>query len=112
MALRAGAARRAGLAAGLAGAVRIAGSVAVPVLAYVPAGDRLLADSQLAPFAVVGADAAVALAPTELNVWYRERMEAVRQFWAERAERSRPLPRPGPAEAPPLDLPLPGLPWR
>ena len=112
LAMLAWADRLAGLAAGLAGAVLIAGSVAVPVLAYVPAGDRILADSQLAPFAVVGADAAVSLAPAELNVWYRERMEAVRQFWAERAERSRPLPRPGPAEAPPLDSPLPGLPWR
>ena len=45
LAMLAWADRLAGLAAGLAGAVLIAGSVAVPVLAYVPAGDRILADS-------------------------------------------------------------------
>ena len=112
MAMLAWADRLAGLAAGLAGAVLIAGSVVVPVLAYVPAGDMLLADSQLAPFAVVGADAAASLAPAELTAWYQERIAVVRQFWRERAERSRALPRPGPAEAPPLDPPLPGIPWR
>ncbi len=111
MAMLAWADRLAGAAAGLAGAVLIAGSVVVPVLAYVPAGDRLLAESQLAPYAVVGADAAVALAPAELTDWYRERMHAVQAFWQERAERSRALQRPGPAEAPPLDPPLPGIPW-
>ena len=112
MAMLAWADRLAGAAAGLAGAVLIAGSVVVPVLAYVPAGDLLLAESRLAPYAVVGADAAVALAPAELNAWYRERMEAVRQFWRDRAESARAPRRPGPAEAPPLDPPLPGLPWR
>ena len=112
MAMLAWADRLAGAAAGLAGAVLIAGSVVVPVLAYVPAGDLLLAESQLAPYAVVGADAAVALAPAELTAWYRERMTAVRQFWRDRAESARTLRRPGPAEAPPLDPPLPGLPWR
>ena len=112
MAMLAWADRLAGAAAGLAGAVLIAGSVVVPVLAYVPAGDLLLAESRLAPYAVVGADAAVALAPAELNAWYRERMEEVRQFWRDRAESARAPRRPGPAEAPPLDPPLPGLPWR
>ncbi len=112
MAMLAWADRLAGAVAGLAGAVLIAGSVVVPVLAYVPAGDLLLAESRLAPYAVVGADAAVALAPAELTAWYRERMEAVRQFWRDRAESARTLRRPGPAEAPPLDPRLPGLPWR
>ena len=112
MAMLAWADRLAGLAAGLAGAVLIAGSVVVPVLAYAPAGDRLLAESHLAPYAVVGADAAVALAPPELTAWYQERMGVVRQFWADRAERSRALARPGPAVAPPLESPFPGLPWR
>ena len=112
MAMLAWADRLAGAVAGLAGAVLIAGSVLVPVLAYVPAGDLLLAESQLAPYAVVGADAAVALAPAELTAWYGERMAAVRQFWRDRAESARTLRRPGPAEAPPLDPPLPGLPWR
>lgn len=112
MAMLAWADRLAGAVAGLAGAVLIAGSVVVPVLAYVPAGDLLLAESQLAPYAVVGADAAVALAPAELTAWYRERMQAVRQFWRDRAETARTLRRPGPAEAPPLDPPLPGIPWR
>jgi len=112
MAMLAWADRLAGAVAGLAGAVLIAGSVVVPVLAYVPAGDLLLAESRLAPYAVVGADAAVALAPAELTAWYRERMEAVRQFWRDRAETARTLRRPGPAEAPPLDPRLPGLPWR
>ena len=112
MAMLAWADRLAGAVAGLAGAVLIAGSVVVPVLAYVPAGDLLLAESQLAPYAVVGADAAVALAPPELTEWYRGRMQAVREFWRERAERARRLRRPGPAEAPPLEPALPGLPWR
>ena len=112
MAMLAWADRLAGAAAGLAGAVLIAGSVVVPVLAYVPAGDRLLAESQLAPYAVVGADMAVALASAELTDWYRERMRAVQAFWRERAESSRALQRPGPAQAPPLDPRLPGLPWR
>ncbi len=111
MAMLAWADRLAGAAAGLAGAVLIAGSVVVPVLAYVPAGDRLLADSHLAPYAVVGADVAVALAPAELTDWYRQRMGGVQAFWRERPERSRALQRPGPAEAPPLDPPLPGIPW-
>ena len=112
MAMLAWADRLAGAVAGLAGAVLIAGSVVVPVLAYVRAGDLLLAESRLAPYAVVGADVAVALAPAELTDWYGERMAAVRQFWRDRAESARTLRRPGPAEAPPLDPPLPGLPWR
>ena len=111
MAMLAWADRLAGAVAGLAGAVLIAGSVVVPVLAYVPAGDRLLAESQLAPYAVVGADAAAALAPAELTDWYRERMRGVQAFWQERAERSRALQRPGPGQAPPLDPELPRLPW-
>ncbi len=89
----------------------IAGSVVVPVLAYAPAGDRLLAESHLAPYAVVGADAAVALAPAELTERYGERMGTVRAFWQERAESSRALQRPGPGQAPPLDPQLPRLPW-
>ena len=112
MAMLAWADRLAGAVAGLAGAVLIAGSVVVPVLAYVPAGDLLLAESRLAPYAVVGADAAAALAPPELNAWYRDRMDAVRQFWRDRADSVRTLQRPGAAEAPPLDPVLPGLPWR
>ena len=111
LAMLAWADRLAGAVAGLASAVLIAGSVVVPVLAYVPAGDRLLAESQLAPYAVVGADAAVALAPPELTEWYRGRMQAVRQFWRDRADSARTLRRPGPGQAPPLDPPLPRLPW-
>ena len=103
--------RLAGAAAGLAGAVLIGGSVVVPVLAYAPTGERLLAESQLAPYAVVGADVAVALAPAEVTTWYRERMAAAKQFWRDRAEMSRTLRRPGPGQAPPLDPPLPELPW-
>ena len=112
MAMLAWADRLVGALAGLAGAVLIAGSVVVPVLAYVPAGDLLLAESRLAPYAVVGADAAVVLAPPELNAWYGQRMDAVRQFWRDRAESASTLQRPGPAEAPPLDPALPGIPWR
>ena len=103
--------RLAGAAAGLAGAVLIGGSVVVPVLAYAPAGERLLAESQLAPYAVVGADVAAALAPAEVTTWYRERMAGVKQLWRGRAELSRTLRRPGPGQAPPLDPPLPELPW-
>ena len=103
--------RLAGAAAGLAGAVLIGGSVVVPVLAYAPTGERLLAESQLAPYAVVGADVAAALSPAEVTTWYRERMAAVKQFWRDRAEMSRTLRRPGPGQAPPLDPPLPELPW-
>lgn len=103
--------RLAGAVAGFAGALVIGGSVVVPVLAYVPAGDRLLADSHLAPYAVVGADLAVALAPPGLTEWYRGRMESVEQFWSDRAERSRALHRPGPGPAPPIEPPVSGLPW-
>ena len=103
--------RLAGAVAGLAGAVLIAGSLVVPVLAYAPAGDRLLAESRLAPHAVVGADTALAFAPAGLTAWYRERMAAVEQSWRDRDEMSRALQRPGPGQAPPLDPPLPGLPW-
>lgn len=104
--------RLAGAVAGLSGAVLIAGSVVVPVLAYAPAGDRLVTESHLAPYAVVGADIAVALAPAGLIEWYQGRMQAVEQFWNERAERSQRLQRPGPGEAPPLDPEVPGIPWR
>lgn len=103
--------RLAGAVAGVAGAVLIAGSVVVPVLAYAPAGDRLLAESQLAPYAVVGADVALALAPAGLTEWYQGRMQAVERFWTERAERARALQRPGPGKAPPLEPPVSGLPW-
>ena len=48
MAMLAWADRLAGAAAGFAAAVLIAGSVVVPVLAYAPAGDRMLAESHLA----------------------------------------------------------------
>ena len=104
--------RLAGAVIGFVAAFLIAGSVVVPVLAYAPAGDRLLAESQLAPYAVVGADAAVVLAPSGLTEWYQARMAAVERFWEARAERSRALQRPGPGEAPPLEPPLSGLPWR
>jgi uncharacterized membrane protein required for colicin V production len=111
LAMLAWADRLAGAAAGLAGAVLIAGSVVVPVLGYVPAGDLLLAESRLGPYAVVGADAAVALAPAELRNWYHGRMRAVEEFWRARAEMSRALRRPGPGPAPPVDPLLPRLPW-
>ena len=104
--------RFAGLAAGLCGAVLIAGSVVLPVLAYVPAGDRVLAESQLAPYATFGAELVAAMAPPEIGAWYRERMAGVESLWRERAEAARLRRRPGPGEAPPLDPPLPGIPWR
>ena len=63
----------------------IAGSFVLPVVSYAPAGERLLAESHLAPYVTVGADLAAALVPEELAEEYRARMDTVRGYWEERA---------------------------
>lgn len=103
--------RLAGGAAGVAGAVVIAGSFVVPVISYAPAGDELLAASHLAPYVTVGAEMAAALVPEELAEQYRVRMDAVRGHWEERAAGLRAGRRPGTGPARPVDFPWPGLPW-
>ena len=104
--------RLAGGAAGFAGAVVIAGSFVLPVVSYAPAGERLLAESHLAPYVTVGADLAAALVPEELAQEYRARMDTVRGYWEERAAGLRARRRPGPGPAAPVEVPGPSLPWR
>ena len=104
--------RLAGGVAGLAGAVVIAGSFVLPVVSYAPAGERLVAESHLAPYVTVGADLAAALVPEELAQQYRARMDTVRGYWEERAVGLRTRRRPGPGPAAPVEVPGPSLPWR
>ena len=104
--------RLAGGAAGIAGAVVIAGSFVLPVVSYAPAGERLVAESHLAPYVTVGADLAAALVPEELAQQYRARMDTVRGSWEERAAGLRSRRRPGPGPAAPVEVPGPSLPWR
>ena len=73
--------RLAGAGAGLVAAQLLAVSLILPVVSYLPPGERLLRDSVLAPYVAVFADVASSLGPEELGEQYRERMDALRQYW-------------------------------
>ncbi len=76
--------RAAGAAAGFVAALLAAALIVLPVIAYVPTGERLLRDSVLAPHVTLFSDLANAIVPEELADQYRERMDALRQSWRQR----------------------------
>ncbi len=76
--------RLAGAGAGLVAALLAAALILLPVIAYVPSGERLLRDSVLAPYVALVADVATRLVPEELAEQYQERMDALRQYWRQR----------------------------
>lgn len=76
--------RAAGAAAGFVAALLAAALIVLPVIAYVPTGERLLRDSVLAPYVTLVSDLANAIVPEELADQYRERMDALRQSWRQR----------------------------
>ena len=76
--------RLAGAGAGLVAALLAAALIVLPVIAYVPTGERLLRDSVLAPYVTLFADVATQLVPEELAEQYQERMDALRQYWSRR----------------------------
>ena len=76
--------RLAGAAAGFVAALLAAALIVLPVIAYVPTGERLLRDSVLAPYVTRFSDLANAIVPEGLAGQYRERMEALRRSWGQR----------------------------
>lgn len=76
--------RLAGAGAGLLAALLAAALIILPVIAYVPTGERLLRNSVLAPYVTLFADLANQVVPEELGEQYQERMDALRQYWRRR----------------------------
>ncbi len=76
--------RLAGGALGLVAAMLIAGLLVLPLVAYVPSGERALRESVLAPYVTVVADVAKELVPEELSRRYRDKMEGLRRYWSGR----------------------------
>ena len=82
--------RLAGAATGFVAALLAAASIVLPVVAYVPSGERLLRDSVLAPHVTLFSDLATEMVPEELAAQYRERMGALRRFWREHRNTTSP----------------------
>jgi membrane protein required for colicin V production len=76
--------RLAGAAVGFAAAVLLTAWIVLPLVAYAPAGERVLRDSVLAPYVTVVADAAKNLVPPGLSERYDDRMEDLRRYWRAR----------------------------
>lgn len=76
--------RLAGAATGLVAALLAAGLLLVPAASRFPAGESLLRESVLAPFAVAAAELTHRLVPEPLSAGYRERMDSLRVYWLER----------------------------
>ena len=76
--------RLAGAGAGLIAALLAAALIVLPVIAYVPSGERLLRDSILAPHVTLFSDLANVIVPEDLAEQYRERMDALRRSWRQR----------------------------
>ena len=68
--------------------------VVLPVVAYSPYGERILARSVLAPYVTVVAEIATTLVPEELSTRYKEKVEDLRRYWQEQyIEEMSPDPR-------------------
>ena len=65
-------------------ALLAAALIVLPVIAFVPTGERLLRNSVLAPYVTLFSDLANAIVPEELAEQYRERMDALRGSWRQR----------------------------
>ena len=78
--------RLGGAALGLVAAALTAALLILPLVAYSPYRDRLLAGSYLAPYVTVVADVANTLVPDDLADLYRERVEELRDYWRGKLE--------------------------
>jgi membrane protein required for colicin V production len=76
--------RLGGAAIGLVAALLAAALIVLPLVAYSPFGEKVLADSLLAPYVMVVADIANALVPQELSERYRDKVDDLRRYWRER----------------------------
>jgi hypothetical protein len=68
----------------LVAAVLAAALIVLPLVAYSPYSEKVLANSLLAPYVMVVADMATTLAPEELSERYRNKVEDLRRYWRER----------------------------
>jgi membrane protein required for colicin V production len=75
--------RLGGAALGLLAALLIAALLVLPLVAYSPWSERVLANSKLAPYVTVVADFANLLVPEDLSRRYRQGVEDLRRFWRE-----------------------------
>ncbi len=82
--------RLAGGVAGVAAALLAAALVLLPIIAYVPTGDRLLRGSVLAPYVAGIAALADVLAPEGFAERYEERIDALRRYWGQRPDETAP----------------------
>lgn len=73
--------RLGGAALGLLAAALLAALVVLPLVAYSPWGERLLARSVLAPYVTAVSDLANRVAPDDLSERYRRRVEDLRRRW-------------------------------
>jgi membrane protein required for colicin V production len=73
--------RLGGAALGLVAALLAAALIVLPLLAYSPHGERILARSVLAPYVAVVADLATRLAPSDLGERYRRKIQHLRRQW-------------------------------
>jgi len=76
--------RLGGAALGFAVAMLAAALVVLPVVAYSPYGERVLAHSVLAPYITVVADIATSVVPEDLSSRYKKKVEDLRRYWQER----------------------------
>jgi membrane protein required for colicin V production len=74
--------RLAGAALGVVATALTMALLIMPLVAYVPKGESLLADSKVAPYLVVISDLFHRLAPEEMRVYYRQGVEELRELWA------------------------------
>jgi len=75
--------RLGGAALGLLAALLVSALLVLPLVAYSPWSERVLASSRLAPYVTVVADLANTLVPDDLSRRYREGVEGLRRFWRE-----------------------------
>ena len=76
--------RLGGAALGFAVAMLAAALVILPVVAYSPYGERVLAHSVLAPYITVVAELASSLVPEDLSSRYKQKVEDLRRYWQQR----------------------------
>jgi membrane protein required for colicin V production len=76
--------RLGGAAMGLVVAMLAAALIILPLVAYSPYSEKVLANSVLAPYVTVVADMANMIVPEELSEQYRRKVEDLRRFWRER----------------------------
>ncbi len=78
--------RLAGAALGLVATALTLSLLIMPLVAYAPKGDSVLAGSVLAPYLVTISDLFYSFAPEEMREYYRRGVEELRELWAGGAE--------------------------